>query len=403
MPQPSPNLFRQEALDHYLQVEEERSLVRVSPPWTWTLLGIVLAALGSALLAALLGRVEVNGRARGILRPLDGVRMLVSQVQGTVSAVEAQSGQRVPAGKPLLRIDAPAVQAQLLEACRQTQTIRQDFHSAAHRQDQAFAQQALRLQGRIRKLQAQIASQAVSVATFERQLKANLTLEQAGILSVAQADQAREALAQAQRQLNHQEEALEQAAQERAALASHREDSLWQRKQTIHTAEARAEALAFLLGQTVLAAPQDGVVEAMLVRPGEVVQPGQPLGKLLSLDSPLRVVCFLAEKDRAFVTAGDGALLELDQLPYAEYGTLRAQVTRISDDLASPFEIREALGEHQDFTLPTFRVELRITDARAAEAARVRLRSGMLAKVRFTLRRQRLITLVLDPLRKWLR
>ena len=79
-------------------------------------------------------------------------------------------------------------------------------------------------------------------------------------------------------------------------------------------------------------------------------------------------------------------------------------MTRISEDLASPFELRQALGDsHNQEPLPTFRVELAITDARAAEAARVPLRSGMLAKVRFTLRRQRLITLVLEPLRKWLR
>ena len=403
MPPPSPSLFRQEALKHYLQAEEGRGLVRVSPPWTWMLLCLVLTALGCALLAALFGRVEVNGRGRGILRPVGGVRMLVSQVQGTVAEVEVYSGQRVKAGRPLLRIDAPTVQAQLLEARRQGESIRQDFRTATLLRDQAFAQQSRRLASRIRNLKAQIASQAFSVEISERRLKANLALEQAGILSRAQADEAREALAQAQRQLNRHEEALEQTAQEQASLDDQRADSLWQRKQTIQNAETREESLAFLLGQTVVLAPQEGVVEAMLVRPGEVVQPGQTLGKLLDLETPLRVVSFLAEKDRAFVKAGDEALLEMDQLPYAEYGTIRAQVARISEDLASPFEIREALGENQNFTLPTFRVELRITDAGAAERARIQLRSGMLANVRFSLRRQRLITLVLEPLRKWLR
>jgi multidrug efflux pump subunit AcrA (membrane-fusion protein) len=96
-------------------------------------------------------------------------------------------------------------------------------------------------------------------------------------------------------------------------------------------------------------------------------------------------------------------LLELDQLPYAEYGTVRAEVTRISEDLASPFELQEALGEGQGSAGPVFRVELRILEARAAGRAGVPLRSGMLLNARFTLRRQRLATLVLDPLRKWFR
>jgi hypothetical protein len=115
------------------------------------------------------------------------------------------------------------------------------------------------------------------------------------------------------------------------------------------------------------------------------------------------VIAFLEEKDRAFVRQGDEVPLELDQLPYAEYGTLRARVVRISSDLASPFEIREAFGDGPAPNIPAFRVELLVIEAKATARAGVPLRSGMLMNARFTLRKQRLITLVLDPLRKWLR
>ena len=74
---------------------------------------------------------------------------------------------------------------------------------------------------------------------------------------------------------------------------------------------------------------------------------------------------------------------------------------RVNDDLASPHEIREALGEDQKLEVPTYRVELEITNAEALDSAKVKLRTGMLMNVRYTLRRQRLITLVLDPLRRW--
>jgi hypothetical protein len=70
-----PDLFRQEALQHPLRSEEGRGLVRVSPPWTWALLLVFLSGIGTALLASLFGRVEVNGRARGILRPRSGIRV----------------------------------------------------------------------------------------------------------------------------------------------------------------------------------------------------------------------------------------------------------------------------------------------------------------------------------------
>ena len=403
MTQPSPDLFRQEALRHYLQTEEGRGLVRVSPPWTWGLLLVLLSALSAALLASIFGKVEVNGRGRGILRPSSGVRMVIAKIDGTVGQLEARTGQQVRTGAVLVRLEAPPVQAQLLEAQHQVDNVRKHFKVTAALQDRAFAQQTQRLAARIHKLKDQIHSQRHSIELLDRNLSRTLALERERILSPAKADEAREASAQAHRQLSLAEQALEQAAQDQAGLENGRQDSLWQRRQTIESAETRVESMAFMLGQTLLKAPEDGLVEAMLVKPGAVVQAGQALCKLIPQGAPLQVVAFLEEKDRAFVKPGDEVQLELDQLPYAEYGTVRARVAHISDDLASPFEIREALGDNPAAPGPTFRVELDILEAKAALKAGIPLRSGMLMNARFTLRRQRLITLVLDPLRKWFR
>lgn len=398
-----PGLFRPEAVNHLLELEEGRTIARISPPWTWVILLTILAAIGASLLASIIGQVEVNGRGRGILHPEAGIRMLICQVEGTVGHVEVHSGQKVVEGSALVRIDAPAVQARLHEARRATQAIRGEFLAANVRQDHAFAQQCANLKVRIQKLEDQVASQKQSVAIFDRKFQASIVLAREGIQSPSQLDEARDALGQTVRALNLSEQTLEQARQERAGLDHQRQDSLWLRSQTIKNAETQEQALTYIQGQTVVKAPLDGVIEALLVKPGEVVSPGKALGKLVPLDAPLRVVCFLAEKDRAFVKPGDAAVLELDQLPYAEYGTLGAKVLRISEDLASPHEIQEALGESRAIEAPSLRVELEITDPRAAVKAKVPLRSGMLMNVRFTLRRQRLITMVLDPLRKWLK
>lgn len=403
MSQPNPSLFREEALKHYLQAEEGRGLVKVSPPWTWTLLWIFLAALGAALLASFLGHVEVNGRGRGIVRPSTGVRMLVSQSAGTVGSIEVRSSQAVKTGAVLLRIAAPNIQGQLLEAERQTAAVLGDFQTISNRQDAAYTEQSQRLKGRIAQLQGQLASYGQSLQIYERRLKAKLILQKEGLVSPIETDEAREALEQTRRQLSGAQQSLDQTKQERAALESRHQDELWQRKQVVQNSESKRDSLAFVQGQTVVLAPEDGVVEALLVKPGEVVQAGQVVGKLIPQGAPLQVVSFLAEKDRAFVKPGDEVHLELEQLPYAEYGTLRARVTRVSDDLASPYEIREALGEDQKLEASTYRVELEITDAKALESAKVKLRTGMLMNVRYTLRRQRLITLVMDPLRRWFR
>ena len=400
MTQPTPNLFRQEALQHHLRAEEGRGLARVSPPWSWALLWTVVAFVGAALVFSVTGQVEVNGRGRGILRP-GSVRSLVAQVGGTVAEVQVRSGQEVKAGAGMLRIDSASVQSQLLEAKRQVQMLNLDFKAYAARQDRTFEEQMAQLQRRVVMLQDQMKSQEQSLWVYERKVKANQVLAREGIVSAITVDEAREALAQAQRQLSGARQALVQAKQELASLHGRRQDELWQREQASQSAQFKVDAIGVNVDQGAFQAPEDGVVEAILVKPGDVVQPGQVVGKLVPKGDPLQVVAFLPEKDRAFVKVGDTAHLELDQLPYSEYGTLKAQVLRISDDLASPYELQEALGPNTKPEASVYRVELKVLEDEAARKAGVRLRTGMLLNARLTLRKQRPITLVLDPLRRW--
>ncbi|WP_243329056.1 HlyD family secretion protein [Mesoterricola sediminis] len=399
----SGSLFRPEALEHYLEAEEGRALARVAPPGAWSLLIILLAALGTALAAACLGRVEVKGRARGILHPESGIPRVLCQVDGTVSQVVVHSGQRVAAGAVLLRLEAPALEARLYEARRAAESVRAAFREASRHQDAAHARQCATLARRRAGLEAQCRSQARSVAHVGRRLEALARLGAEGVISPDAVEAAREDLAQAQRALQGAEQGLDQAVQEQAGLDHQRQELLWRREQTIRNAETQERALAILQAQTVVRAPREGIVEALLVKPGDVVAPGRPLGKVVPDGIPLHAVAFLDEKDRAFVKAGDAAVLEMDQLPYAEYGTVSARVLRVSSDLAAPHEVAEALGEGPALAGPAFRVELVLTDAGAAARAGVPLRSGMLLRARFTLRRQRAITLALEPLRKWLR
>ncbi|WP_242345366.1 HlyD family secretion protein [Anaeromyxobacter terrae] len=400
-PKPAPRLFRDEALKHRLAYEEGRGLVRVSPPWTWALLWIVVAGLVAALAASFVGQVEVTGRGRGILRPAAGVRALTAQLGGTVTRVEARSGDRLRSGAPLLRIESPAVQAQLLEADRELDAVRTQYSTVSSQQDHHYTEQIESLRARAQRMGEQIASLKGSAALHARRVQADLGLLGKGLLSEMAVAESRDGLAQAERQLSAAEQTLDQTRQELASLESRRQEELWNRQQLVATAQNKRDALALVLQQSVIQAPDDGTVE-LLVKPGEVIQPGQVVAKLVPVDSPLQGVSFLAERDRAFAKAGDEVQLELDQLPHAQYGTVRARVTRISDDLASPAEIRDALGDEQRNVPPSYRVELEITDAAAAEAAHVKLRTGALLNARFTLRRQRLVTLVLKPLQRWL-
>lgn len=399
--EPAADLFRQEARDHLLRSERARP-VDVSPPWTWALLWLLLAAIAAALVLLFVGSVEVNARAVGILRPVSGVRVLTSQVAGIVTSVPVQSGQPISRGDLVAEIDAPQLQGQLLEAQRRVELIKSDFRLVSQRQDRLHKRQVDLMRTRFAKLREQAVSERASLDGFRRKYEAMHSLERDGMVSGFAVLDAREAVARTERQLAATEQSLALARQELAAMVSRRQTDLWQQRQSTDTALSRLEALQLANRQTRVLAPKDGVVEALLVKPGDTVQPGQVIGKLIPGHAPLQVVSFLPEKDRAFVRVGSEARLELNQLPYGEYGTLGARVVRVSDALASPHEVKQVLGNERSLGAPAFRVVLSITDDAAAKSAQVQLRSGMLMQVRYTLRRQRPITLVLKPLKKWL-
>lgn len=397
------DLFRTEAREGLLRGENSLRRVDVSPPWTWALLWVLLTALGVALVISVVGSIEVNTRAVGILRPTSGVRALVSQVSGTVASVSRHSGEAIPAGGVVLQIDSPQLQGQLLEAQRQVTLLDSDFSAFSRQLDALHQRQLDEGRTRLAKLTEQVESERASIVVMKRKLDAMRSLESSAVVSRFAVMDAQEAVAQAERRLAGSEQSLAMANQDIAAMDSRRQTELWQRRQSLDTALSRRDSMRLESQQTRILAPQDGVIEALLVKPGDDVRPGQTLGKIIPSGTPLEVVSFLPEKDRAFVNVGSEVRLELDQLPYGEYGTLGARVVRISDDLASADEVRQALGDGRNIEGPAFRVMLSITDEDAADAARIRLRSGMLMQVRYTLRRQRPITLVLEPLRKWLR
>jgi membrane fusion protein len=394
-------LFRKEAIDCYLQGEQSQGLVRITPPWALAILCILLTAICAGIAASFIGSVEITARGRGIIRPVNGIRTMLSQTGGSVQSILVQSGQKVKKGTVLLNIDAPQLRSEFLSAEREYSAVMSDFKPITKRQESAYREQSLRLKKRLVQLRQLLESQNKSIGVYQRHLEARINLFRDSVISEVEVDQSREELAQAQRQAYSTQQSIDQTKQERAAIESSRQSELWQIQQVVENASNKKDAIAQLCKQSVVVAPEDGTVEALLVKQGEVIGSGQAVCKLIPGTTPLHVISFLLEKDRAFIKNGDMVHLELDQLPYSEFGTLKGRITRISNDLASPFEIVEALGENQQFRASTFRIEITIDDSTAAKKADILLRSGMLMNVRFTLRKQRLITIVIDPLRKW--
>lgn len=102
MAERSGGLFRKEALDAHLGTRGEGEVLRLAPRWAGWTFGLLLAAFSFALAYSIVGTVDEYASGVGIVR-VQGRRELTARLTGTVSAVEAQPGQRVRAGQVLAR------------------------------------------------------------------------------------------------------------------------------------------------------------------------------------------------------------------------------------------------------------------------------------------------------------
>lgn len=371
--------------------------IAISPPWTWAGLGGAAVLLLGGLVASLGVDTEITGRARGILRPTGGIRTLTAQVSGTVAQVYARSGMRLEREASVLRLDSPQLRAQLLEADRHLELLESDYRSYAGGQARGLDDEERLLNARLATLSEQLDSHEQSVRSAERKLSMNLELRRGGLISELGMEDSREVVAQARRQLGSVRVQLEQTRQERSSLEARRRALGWESARELRLARSRRDALAYSLDQTLIRAPETGRLEAVLVKPGDAVEAGAVLGKLIPEDAGFQVTAFVPEPDSAFLRVGDQVRLELDQLPHREFGTLAGRISRIAGELASASEIHESMGDAARLEGPTCRIEVQLLPDPVARTGPP-LRSGMLGAVRYTLRRQKLITLLFGSL-----
>lgn len=401
-PDPPQPLFRSEALEHYLREADGRGVLQVSPPWTWLLLGGFGAMVVVAMLLSVLGRVEVNDRGRGILRPVEGVRLIMAPTGGIVAERRFNPGDFVPKDSAIIRLNSPQVQANFLEADHRLKLLTGDFSKVASEQDALYLRQKRDLELKVASNKQDLDSWLLSEQIHTHKLKANRDLELQGIAGKLEVETAEENLEQARRQVRAARQALLATHQEMASLEAQRKNQVFTRKSDMETAQVRVDALGYSVRETSLASPVAGYLDALMVRPGDLVQPGQLLAKVMPVGGALQIVSFLPEKNRAYVHPGNLVKLELNQYPAAEFGTLTGRVVRVGTDLISSTEWKEAMGDEAKPDEASFRVEIDLLPQGSGPLQQVQFRPGMLLNVRYTLRKQSLITFAIAPLRRWL-
>jgi multidrug resistance efflux pump len=393
-------LFRRESLEAHLAAARDAEVLRVAPPWSRAVFALCTSLIVGALVLACLFDIEQTGFAKGILRVAGGVQTLTAQAAGTVLEVGSRSGEVVNAGSVLVRIDSAQTRSSLIEAERQIQLAEQKLADFKQRREKVHGQRVRLLEQNAGLLARRADKQEETVRRSRSKQQTFRSLVKEGLTSELQKNDVEDELAAAERDLLRMREEYTQTKLQIANIAAELDTEESKLAAELQQAKDRREALSVQLTQTEVRAPRGGRLEAMLVKTGDAVSVGAPVGKLVPVDAPRQVVVFVAERDRAFLVEGAEARIEFDQFPVGEFGTLPGKVTRIASDLASPAEISEALGDMK-LNDPVFRVELTLKPDASLDRIEPMLRPGSVATARFALRQRRIITVLFEPLKRF--
>lgn len=145
------------------------------------------------------------------------------------------------------------------------------------------------------------------------------------------------------------------------------------------------------LAQARLVAPVDGIISSLEVaNEGEVLQPGETLAEIAPSSAPLVLSSMLPSQQAGLVEPGMSVNIKFDAFPYQDYGIIEGTVLSISPDA----DVDEAAGA-------TYHVEVALNQTSMQHEGReVPLRAGQTATAEIIVRKRRIISLVLDPIRK---
>lgn len=400
--QPTRPAFRAQAWEFHVNGRGGSELAHIAPPWSWELLVVLGALVAAGLAFAILGQVEVNEKGPGVLRPVSGIRHLQAQTAGIVLEAPGRSGTLVAAGDPCVRVDSADCNASVLEAEENLRLFGAAYSDLERRQGEAHALRQATLRAKATQLELDLEGARARLARGRRRLAGIETLQDQGIVARVDLENAQERVEEAERHLREGVQAQLRLRQEQrdGDQAFHQE--AWRHRSDRLRALNRSKAVEAQARQQVLLAPVAGYLDGTLVRPGDPVQRGQVVARIVPREAELRVLAFLQESHRAWIKEGDRVKLEVSQFPFHEFGALDGRILSMGLDFASTDEIRTALGEGTTLPGPAFLVEVQVLPATRGPLARVALRPGMRADVRFTLRRKRPISFVFGAAERWL-
>ncbi|MEM8674931.1 MAG: HlyD family efflux transporter periplasmic adaptor subunit [Cyanobacteria bacterium P01_G01_bin.67] len=150
-------------------------------------------------------------------------------------------------------------------------------------------------------------------------------------------------------------------------------------------------AATSLLEKRSLRAPVGGVVLSFnVVNTGKVVQSGETVAEIAPQNSPLVLSAILPDSEAGFVEKGMPVQVKFDAYSYQDYGVIPGKVISVSSDRKAD----EKLGDG-------YRIKIELErNYVVEEKQKIWFKPGQTATADVVIRRQRIIDVLLDPIKK---
>lgn len=405
-------LFRPEAIASRADRAFGNALLNAPPSFAWCALG-ALALLGALIWLASAGEFSRKESVPGFLVPDAGLVNITAPMAGFVTRRPAREGMRVEAGAELAVIASARSNAQdrdvdaalirrLDERERGLRRQRAEEAVAAEMERALAIANRTGLEREVETTSARLALERERAHLSERRLAELLPVVALGHLPRAQFDQANDEHLARLAGLRELERTL--ALLERQARASSHEAGAAESRLRARLADldARLAALAqerveiAARAEAVIRAPIAGRLTAVAVREGQQVMAGQSLFVVIPESGELHARLLVPTRSAGFVTVGQPVGLRFEAFPHQRFGMGSGQVSQVPTAVVGAGEPVGPLRASE----PVYLVDVAITaDTMQAYGREWPLRSGMLLEADLKVGRQRILDLVLDPIR----
>ncbi len=266
-----------------------------------------------------------------------------ARLDGVVSSIEVDTGDRVRAGQVIARLEDRHFEARVTQARSQLEKARRELEV----ERLAIENERQRLSGSVREMSAELAAARAGVLASQsradeaqRQLELQRSLAGQGLVPAERVRAAETELRTSQALAAEARAALAAAGagEDLAVVASKgiavREKRVSVLESDIAAYEAELALAEANLEATVIRAPDDGAVVRRIVQPGASITVGQPVIALW-VGQKIWVEAWLDEDDIADVAVGSPAIVTFKSYPNQEF-TGVVETLGVSTDLELP-------------------------------------------------------------------